>query len=293
MNHIDLAPGFVTAVTGFDITTAGDPEIAQLRDLLYRRKVVALKHQRISREAYQQFAARFGELEPFKLKNYHDPAYPHILVLNNRNSGGGVGARKLGNMWHSDSSYLPAPLPLTFLHAQRVPEAAGDTLFIDMQAALAALPDDLCAQIAGRTAQHDVRWTYKVKADDLGESLQEIVDRLHRTFPASTHPAIAHHPRTGAQSLYLNPGYTSQVNGYEGDRGRTLLTAITDWVLTTQPRFAYRWEANDMLLWDNRSVWHCATPLPPEADRLMYRIGVNDGPFFGSGITAAAEEQMA
>ncbi|QCR35612.1 TauD/TfdA family dioxygenase [Nissabacter sp. SGAir0207] len=294
MKVTHLSSTFVTAVTEFDIRTATDDDIAQLRDLIYRRKVVAIKNQPLDRDSYQQFAARFGELEKFKLKNYHDPDYPNVLVLDNRNSGGGVGARKLGNMWHSDSSYLPSPLPLTFLHAQRVPAAAGDTLFIDMEVALAELPADLRAAIEGRTAQHDVRWTYKVKAEDLGESIQEIFQRLAQSVPASTHPTVAVHPRTGASSLYLNPGYTLEINGYKGEEGRDLLAQITAWVLATQTLFAYRWEANDMLIWDNRSVWHCATALPPDADRLMYRIGVNDGPFFGDTVsTGALQEQFA
>src|SRR5882672_12284483 len=129
----DLSESFVTAVTDFDINTAPLDDIRALQELVYERKVVAVKKQSLTREGYQQFASRFGELEQFKLKNYHDPAYPNILVINNRNAGGAVGARKLGNMWHSDSSYLPSPLPLTMLHAQQVPEAAGDTLFVDMQ----------------------------------------------------------------------------------------------------------------------------------------------------------------
>ena len=128
--------------------------------------------------------------------------YPNILVIDNRNggtTGQSVGARKLGNMWHSDSSYLTEPLPLTFLHAQRVPdgEGQGDTLFVDMQEALRTLQARLRERIEGRQAKHDVRWTYKVKQSDLGESVQEIFQRLATTFPAVSHPTIVRHRHTG------------------------------------------------------------------------------------------------
>lgn len=280
MKRMDLTDTFVTAVTDFDINTASLNEIRAIQELVYERKVVALKNQRLTREGYQQFAGCFGELEQFRLKNYHDPAFPNILVINNRNGGGATGARKLGNMWHSDSSYLAEPLPLTMLHAQQLPDAGGDTLFVDMQSVYDDLPRDLYERVRNRQAVHDVRWTYKVKEDDVGESIQEIFTRLEQTFPASTHPTVAIHPRTGRESLYVNPGYTAHISGYSPEQSQALLDQLFAFALTPERIFNYQWEPHDLLIWDNRSVWHCATELPRDAQRVMFRIGVNDGEFF-------------
>ncbi|ERK10119.1 Taurine dioxygenase [Serratia fonticola AU-AP2C] len=288
MKRRNLSESFVTAVTDFDVNTASLDDIRIIQALVYERKVVAIKNQSLTRESYQQFASCFGELEQFKLKNYHDPAYPNILVINNRNGRGAVGARKLGNMWHSDSSYLPSPLPLTMLHAQQVPEAAGDTLFVDMQAAYDELPKDLYQKIKDRQAVHDVRWTYKVKDDDLGESVQEIFTRLSQTVPASTHPTVVVHPHTRRESLYINPGYTTRISGYSEEQSSALLAELFEFVLTPERIFNYQWQVNDLLIWDNRSVLHCATELPPEVERVMFRIGINDGEFF---VRNAAQEQ--
>jgi len=284
VKRTDLAETFVTAVTDFDINTASLDEIHAIQKLVYERKVVALKNQTLTREGYQQFAACFGELEQFKLKSYHDPAYPNILVINNRNGYGAVGARKLGNMWHSDSSYLAEPLPLTMLHAQQLPEAGGDTLFVDMQSVYDDLPKDLYERVKNRQAVHDVRWTYKVKEDDVGESIQEIFARLEYSFPASTHPTVAVHPRTQRESLYVNPGYTTRISGYSQEQSRALLDELFAFALTAERIFNYQWEPNDLLIWDNRSVMHCATELPREAQRVMFRIGVNDGEFFTPSV---------
>ncbi|WP_339448147.1 TauD/TfdA dioxygenase family protein [Pseudomonas sp. EA_5y_Pfl2_R50] len=280
MKRTDLAETFVTAVTDFDINTASLDEIRAIQELVYERKVVALKNQTLTREGYQQFAACFGELEQFKLKSYHDPAYPNILVINNRNGAGAVGARKLGNMWHSDSSYLAEPLPLTMLHAQQIPSTGGDTLFVDMQSVYDDLPKDLYERVKNRQAVHDVRWTYKVKEDDVGESIQEIFTRLEQTFPASTHPTVAVHPRTQRESLYVNPGYTTRISGYSQEQSRALLDELFAFALTPERVFNYQWESDDLLIWDNRSVLHCATELSRDAERVMFRIGVNDGEFF-------------
>ncbi|SHM98941.1 taurine dioxygenase [Pseudomonas asturiensis] len=290
MKRTDLAETFVTAVTDFDITTASLDEVRAIQELVYERKVVALKNQILTREEYQQFAACFGELEQFKLKSYHDPEYPNILVINNRNGAGAVGARKLGNMWHSDSSYLAEPLPLTMLHAQQIPETGGDTLFVDMQSVYDDLPKDLYRRVHNRQAVHDVRWTYKVKEDDVGESIQEIFTRLEQTFPASVHPTVAVHPRTQRKSLYVNPGYTTRISGYSQEQSRALLDGLFAFALKPERIFNYQWEPNDLLIWDNRSVLHCATELSRDAQRVMFRIGVNDGGFFAQDT---AQENVA
>lgn len=278
VNNLRLS--FVTAISGFDASTASEQDIKYIKQMIYERKVVALKNQRFSREAYQKFAEHFGQLEKFKLKNYHDPEFPNILVINNRNSNGGIGARKLGNMWHSDSTYLREPLPLTFLYAQRVPENAGDTLFIDAEELLKDLPAEVRRELEGKSAIHDVRWTYKVKTEDIGESIQEILARLEVNVPPSQHPTIISHPRTGRNSLFINPGYTNRISGYTDEKSRELLSQVFSIALQSHRIFAYQWEAGDLLIWDNRLVWHSATELPPEAERIMYRIGVNDGGFF-------------
>ncbi|HHL1992068.1 TauD/TfdA family dioxygenase [Acinetobacter baumannii] len=284
MKLVNLTESFATAILDFDINNATHDDIKKIKDLIYQRKVVSIKNQNINREAYLKFAKNFGSLEQFKLKNYHDPEYPNILVINNKNAGNAVGARKLGNMWHSDSSYLTTPLPLTFLHAQKLPSHGGDTLFIDMQSALEALPSNLLNQIEGRKAAHDVKLTYKVKSEDLGESIQEIFTRLASSFPATYHQTIMVHPITGHKNLFMNPGYTtSKITGYTDDESQSLLTQIFEHVIRPEKIFAYKWENNDLLIWDNRSVLHCATEVAREEERLMYRIGVNDGDFFANG----------
>lgn len=46
---------------------------------------------------------------------------------------------------------------------------------------------------------------------------------------------------------------------------------------TAQPRFVYshRWEAGDLVIWDNRAVLHTASPFDhTRFKRLMYRTTV-------------------
>ncbi len=282
MQHTELTKSFVSVIENVDLAQPTSSDLNDIKKLLYERKVLVFKRQTIDRHAYLNFARQFGALQQFRLKNYHDPEFPEILVINNLNRGDTIGARKIGNIWHNDSSYLPAPLPLTFLHAQRVPDGVGDTLFVDMAAALEELPKELLERTIDRQVEHDVRMTYKVQSSDVGDSISEILARVSSSWPASVHPAIISHPATGKKALYISPGYSVRIRGYSEEDSRALLESLFEHVFRPDRIFAHRWEKDDLVIWDNRTVVHSATAVPDDADRLMYRIGVTDGEFFGA-----------
>ncbi|RYE99439.1 MAG: hypothetical protein EOO78_14205 [Oxalobacteraceae bacterium] len=74
------------------------------------------------------------------------------------------------------------------------------------------------------------------------------------------------HPRSGRKSLYL-ASHASHILGLPEEEGRTLIAALTEHA--TQPRFvfAYQWRPFDVLMWDDSSTMHRATPF----DALNHR----------------------
>lgn len=83
---------------------------------------------------------------------------------------------------------------------------------------------------------------------------------------------------TGWKSVFVNKGFTKRINGITKDESDILLsylfnvsypfspsnktTLIGVLQLVTQNHDAqvrYRWNKNDLAIWDNRSNWHCAT----------------------------------
>ena len=59
------------------------------------------------------------------------------------------------------------------------------------------------------------------------------------------------------------------------DEGRRLLDELLRFC--TQSRFVYRhqWRKRDLLMWDNRCTFHCATPYDTSSElRTMYRTVV-------------------
>jgi alpha-ketoglutarate-dependent taurine dioxygenase len=75
---------------------------------------------------------------------------------------------------------------------------------------------------------------------------------------------------TGVPALYLNELCLAGTVGAEYDR------SVVESLLqhATEPRFVYRhlWEAGDVLVWDNRSVMHRATPIGEGCVREVHRV---------------------
>lgn len=65
---------------------------------------------------------------------------------------------------------------------------------------------------------------------------------------------------TGWKSVYANKGFTKRINGVTKDESDLLLAYLFN--LVTQNHDAqvrFKWRKNDLAIWDNRSMFHCAT----------------------------------
>ncbi|KAH0359258.1 putative TfdA family taurine dioxygenase, partial [Aureobasidium melanogenum] len=76
----------------------------------------------------------------------------------------------------------------------------------------------------------------------------------------AVHPIIRTNPVTGWKSVYVNRGFTRRINGVTKDESDMLLQYLFN--LVTQNHDAqvrFKWNKNDLAIWDNRSTWHTAT----------------------------------
>ena len=74
----------------------------------------------------------------------------------------------------------------------------------------------------------------------------------------AVHPVIAVHPVTGRRMIYVNETFTESIVELEAAEGRAVLEFL--WAHIAQPRFQCRlsWEADTVVLWDNRATQHLA-----------------------------------
>ena len=91
-------------------------------------------------------------------------------------------------------------------------------------------------------------------------------------------PIIRKHPETGREGIFSSIAYIKGFVGMEDDAARDLLVELYAW--QSQERFQYRhkWETNNLVMWDNRSVLHTATGGYEGHARLLHRttIGARD-----------------
>jgi taurine dioxygenase len=276
--------------SGLNYPSLSGEQIADIKRSVYRNKIVVIKDQQLNEQQFCDFSALFGEPVPYLQQNYHHPEYPLIFVSSNvKQNGKEIGVARTGGYWHSDTSFLDDPVPLTLLYPQVIPcNSRRTTLFIDLEKALADMPKRLKDKIEGKYFIHSGKWKYKVRSADVGLDLSEILNMIHRVQPPVTHPAIITHPVTGIKSLYASRGFTIGVSGMPTDEANDLLNELFDFI--EQDRFIteFQWQLGDIIIWDNRFLAHKAGRLKSanepvsadsiqEEDTTVYRIIVRDG----------------
>jgi len=288
--HTNPAGTLGCTITSFDASAGRRDHLAKIKELVYEHKLVVLQGQELSEQQFCDLAGQLGDPVPYLQSNYHHPDYPLIFVSSNvKKDGKEFGVARTGGYWHSDTSFLADPIPLTILYPRIVPSnTRRTTLFIDMQQAYREMPEAMKQRIRGRSLVHSGKWRYKVRQQDVGMDLTEILAMIHQAQPPVIHPAVIRHPVTGADVLYATRGFTIGVEGVGTDEGNELLAALFDFV--EQQRFIteFEWTLGDVILWDNRFLAHKARRLAIasapgreapaiEEDTLVYRIIVRDG----------------
>lgn len=270
--------------------TYSSADIISIKESIYNNKIVVLKNQSMSEQQFCDFSAALGEPVPYLQDNYHHPDYPLIFVSSNmKKNGKKMGVARTGGYWHSDTAFLTDPIPLTILYPQVIPEnSTRTTLFIDLEKALNEMPITLRKKIEGRDFLHSGKWKYKVRHEDVGLDISEILNMIHQVQPPVKHPAIITHPITGRKSLFATRGFTIGISGLATDESNELLEEIFDFIEQDKFITEFQWQLGDIAIWDNRFLAHKAgrrkiiingnaNQIDREEDTTVYRIIVRDG----------------
>jgi taurine dioxygenase len=252
--------------------------VAELRDLWSRWGVLVFRRQALSETELAAFCARLGPLERTVRSDWASAAVPEVAVLSNLQDGlgrpiGGLGDGEL--QWHSDQSYMVKPATGAGLYALELPPEGGETFWVDLRTAYAALPRRLRARVTGQRGIFD----YTKRLAGYGRATdQTISEEAKALTPPVTHALVRAHPETGDRSLYLDSTTTVGVDGMDPVSGLALLDEVYD--AATRERFVYahQWQVGDLVLWDNGFTMHRRTPFDPGARRLMKRMTLHLDP---------------
>jgi taurine dioxygenase len=283
---------FGCSVRDIDAKAVTPAEFAELKDHLYRNRLIVLKDQSLTEQQYCDFANRFGFPVPYLQDNYHHPEYPLIFVSSNvKNDGKQIGVARTGGYWHSDTSFEKVPKVLTMLMPKVLPRNdPRSTKFIDMSEVYAALPQRITDTLVGADLLHSGRYRYKVRPDNVGYDIFEILQFIDMVAPPSRHPAVIEHPHTGEKVLYANRGFTIGIADRTLDESAQVLKEIFDFAETDRFVHEVRWSMGDIIIWDNRFLSHTSgRNSGPEEETMMHRITLcDDYPLSGGQIAKAA-----
>ncbi len=260
-----IHPVFVGEVEGVDLRKPLTPEeVAAIEAGMDEYAVLVFHGQDITDEQQAAFSRNFGELErpgaqSNITKDNERRLGPDMADISNLDKGNSLLGRdtrqrlfNIGNqLWHSDSSYRAVPAKYSLLSARIIPSRGGETEFADMRAAYDALDDETRAEVEDLVCEHSLIYS----RGQLG--FDELSEEEKANFKPVRQRLVRSHPVTGRRSLFLS-SHIGTILGWPVPEARAFIRDLAE--NATQREFVYthRWQAHDLVMWDNRQTMHRA-----------------------------------
>lgn len=277
--HISpLTPTLGAEISDIDVRRLEKADFEALRDAWLKYKLVFIRDQQLELDDLLQFSERFGDLMRLPYVKPLDD-YPDIIrVLKEADE---INMGVFGGDWHSDFSFLETPPKASILYAEQVPAVGGDTLWIDMAQALRTLPRQLREPLEGRMAIHSGTPYGVQHAPEESTQFKGSIE-IERNNPEADretrHPAICRHPDTGEALLFINPTYTTRIEGLSDTTSQRLLANLHQHCTRPEYGCRFKWTEGCLVMWDNRSTLHYAVNDYDGHRRCLYRTTIAGQP---------------
>ncbi|MFE0749427.1 TauD/TfdA dioxygenase family protein [Gordonia sp. NPDC058843] len=262
----EFGPNFGAEIRGIDVASASDAQVSALRRALIDYKVIVLRDQQLDDEAHIRFGNRLGDLT-FGHPVWNSGDVPgEVYSLDSADNG-------FADVWHTDVTFMPRPPMGSILRPVVLPRNGGDTNWADTELAYRSLSEPVRRMIDGLSAVHDGNreFGYYLKQRRNGRGNTWDGEEVTELVPV-THPVVRIHPETGRKSLFVNPGFTSHIDGVSEAESRGILDLLYAHITKPEHIVRHRWRLGDLVLWDNRNTLHYANRDYGDARRVMHRI---------------------
>jgi alpha-ketoglutarate-dependent 2,4-dichlorophenoxyacetate dioxygenase len=260
-----LHPAFAGEVSGLDSTKPIDrADVAAIDAGMDAYAVLVFRDQHLTDEQQIAFTLNFGELEQYKspghIRKREDHRLgPGIADFSNLDRHGNIMSAedrvwffKLGDrLWHSDSSFRPAPAKYSLLSGRIIPSWGANTEFADMRAAYDALDARTKAEVEGLVCEHSL--IYSREAIGFTDLTPEEV----AAFKPVRQRLVRVHPATGRKSLFLS-SHAGAIIGWTIPEARMFLRDLTEHATQREFVYSHAWKPHDLVMWDNRATMHRA-----------------------------------
>jgi taurine dioxygenase len=244
-----ITPVIGAVVGGVDPRAPLDREtVRELREAVLEHGVLFFRGHDLAREQMFAFMRNFGPLctDPFSVLALQPPPEQETIheMPTYENS-------RATAIWHIDSTLAAEPASIIALRALELPPTGGgDTCWGSMYAAYETLSEPIRGLIDRLTAEHSAYKTLPLLGGPNHDFLQKEMRNIH--------PVVRVHPETGRKALFVNELWTERIVGVSRHESDCLLAML--WKHAASPEFTMRWkwQVNDLALWDNRAFQHYA-----------------------------------
>ena len=248
MKVTPLTPTFGAEVAGADLLNLSEDIFDRILTAFTEHSVLVFRDQpQLTPEVQVAFAKRFGPLHTHPAAPTL-PSNSEVFVIHAHAESKVAN----GNGWHTDVSCDETPPLATMLQLHTLPSTGGDTLFANMYTAFETLSPTLQRFLMNLQAHHESEHIYRGRYADRG------VDDSQSSYPSAVHPVVRTHPQSARCALYVNPSFTTRIEGLSRQESRMLLDML--FAHQQRPEFQLRlvWQPNTIVLWDNRCTQHFA-----------------------------------
>ncbi len=248
---------------------------SEIRALLVKHRVLFFRRQDdLKRSEHVAFARHFGDLEDHPVVGT-DPENPGLAQIYRSPQSP---PERYENAWHTDATWREKPPMACVLRCVECPPVGGDTMWANMALAYEKLPQHIKDQIAGLRARHSIEASFGA-AMPIEKRLA-----LKAQYPDAEHPVVRTHPESGEKVLFVNSFTTHFTNFHTAENvrvgqdyspgGAMLLAYLISQARIPEYQLRWRWQANDVAMWDNRSTQHYAVMDYPPSHRKMERAAI-------------------
>ncbi|MBL94564.1 MAG: taurine dioxygenase [Magnetovibrio sp.] len=264
---ITLALGaYVSGVNFSDVCS--NMVYAEIADALWKYHVLFFRNQTLPGKSHLALARSFGKPEVHEIFQA-DNDYPEISILENDNK-----RPPEINTWHTDTTFRKKPSLCTILFCETMPEAGGDTMWLNQNLAFETLSEPIREMLLGLEAEHDILNYYAGTEMLEGAGGEEKGLELRKTHPVVRHPVIISHPITRKPCLLVNPTHTKKLSGLRSLESHRILQFLYEHQQTPEFTVRFRWEPGSISIWDNFATQHYAFADYYPMHRKMRRITV-------------------
>jgi taurine dioxygenase len=259
-------------VEGIDLARdLSDNVVGTLRSAIGEHGVLFFRDQELSPEGHIDFAEKFGPINVNRFFAHVDGYEKIAQVLKEPNQ-----KKNIGGGWHTDHTYDTEPAMGSILVARETPEFGGDTMYASTTRAYETLSDGFRSILKGLNGVHSSRHVFGPQARYVQKG-EDTAGRLGNNEAAtqdSVHPLVIRHPISGRESIYVNPGFTVGIEGWDDKEAEPFLKIIYDHIAKPEHTYRFQWAPGSVAFWDNRATWHYAVNDYHGARRLMHRITI-------------------